>query len=131
MMGSEVAERWGAKAIIRVTSHIGRDGCRPKAPVGEGGPTALEGTLSPLPTLEDSLPPLLGLRPATRRKYPPGPPSKIRLLRWGEPTGLVPRGSGARGGFSPHRALEFPLFIYLNLIYGLPYDNVSPRIHSF
>jgi len=52
-----------------------------QAPVAEGGPAALEGTLSPLPTLEDSLPPLLGLRPATRRKYPPGPPSKIGVLR--------------------------------------------------
>jgi len=71
----------------------------PQAPVAEGGPAALEGTLSPLPTLEDSLPPLLGLRPATRRKYPPGPPSEIRVLRRGEPTGLVPRGAGAKGSF--------------------------------
>jgi len=59
---------------------MGVGGC-PEAPVAEGGPAALEGTMSPLPTLEDSLPPLLGLRPETRRKYPPGPPSKIRLLR--------------------------------------------------
>ena len=74
-----------------------RYGCCPRVPVAEGEPAALEGTLRPLPTLEDSLPPLLGLWPATRRKYPPGPPSKIRLFRRGEPTGLVPRGSGAVG----------------------------------
>jgi len=86
----------------------------PLSPRSGGGPPGLVGTLSPLPTLEDSLPPLLGLQPATRGRTPPGPPSEIRFIRWGEPTGLVPRGSGAEGVIRPHRDCNLIYCVYIS-----------------